>query len=103
MGLFTVDLAKALTKEELELLKKILENFSDNTVGDESIEATALLMRLSMNTEFRKSQLKERLNLILLAARFMNSTYDADGNVVEALSTEEKQAIVDLLNKIRTL
>ena len=103
MGLFTVDLAKALTEDEMKLLKRMLENLAFNAEGDESTEAFGLNARLNMNTEFRKSQLKDKLDLLLLAGRYLNSAYDDDGNIVETLSTEEKQAIVDLLNKIRTL
>ena len=43
-----------------------------------------------MNAEFRKSQLREKMDMFLLAARFMNTTYDNDGNTVAALSEEEQ-------------
>lgn len=103
MGLFTVDLAKALTKDELDLFKRMLENFGTKAVGDEATDALGLLLRLSLNTEFRKSQLKEKMDMFLLAARFMNTTYDNYGNTVAALSEEEQQKLVDLLNKLRKI
>ena len=36
-----------------------------------------------------------------LFARFMNTTYDNYGNTVAALSEEEQQNLLDLLNKLR--